>query len=172
VVSTPKQPDDDRRFNTLNKQRQQLQDQEQVHSIRTETNREQREYEQRKHRNNGTSTSCISPSNNHNCDCSSINSAICVSICRSRFVDGMRGVLDGMSNLHQDFDCLFTSLPGQSKLESRSLVPPSSVPLKRVVPLYQLNIDGSLLVVSIRGLDWSGTESSSQLLFFRLLVVF
>jgi len=60
------------------------------------------------------------------------------------------------SDLHLDFGCLFNSRLGQSKPGSRSLVPPSSVPLKRVVPLYQLNIDVSL---HHRGLDWSGTES-------------
>jgi len=64
------------------------------------------------------------------------------------------------SDLHLDFGCLFNSRLGHSKPGSRSLVPPSSVPLKWVVPLYQLNIDGSLLSLwHDRGLDWSGTES-------------
>jgi len=150
VVSTPKQPDDDPRFNTLNKQPQQK------NSSHAETNREQRESKQRNNSSSSSSSSIVCTSNSTHC--SSISSAIRVSICLNLF----RAVRYGIDVVRSSSGSRLSFQLTAWSIETRFSFSHSSLfsPFEMVVPLYQLYIDGSLLSSwHHRGLDWSGSES-------------
>jgi hypothetical protein len=150
VVSTRKQLDDDPKFHTVNKTTSQNIPRHQLDSCR----------EQRK---NNSSSSIDSTSSN--ISISSIIIAGSLSICRSLLGDGIRAsaVYDGMMGWDRNRP-IFIWMPtgfsihgSQSKPDSRSLVQQSSVPLCRLVPLFQFNLEQPALVVASLGfgLEWS-----------------
>jgi len=86
VDSIRKQPDDDRRFNTLNKKR----DKKSKQNIQRETNREKKETKKQRRNNSSSSIDGINIDININISISSNSSAGRNSISRSLFGDGMR----------------------------------------------------------------------------------
>jgi hypothetical protein len=154
VVSTRKQLDDDPKFNTLNKTKTVGFMQRQIEN-KKEPNQ----------RNNNSSSSIDSTS--INISISSIISAGSLSLCRSLFGDGMRASGtrwdDGMMEWDRNrpifiwMTTVFSIHGSQSKPNSRPLVQQYPVPLCRIVPLDQFNLEQPALVVASLGfgLEWS-----------------
>jgi len=174
VVSTPKQPDDDPKSNTLNKQTQE--NKEQFHSIHAETNQQQQwKYNQRDYSNtNIRSSSIVCISSNSifiSGYCSRINSAIRGSISCSLFVDGVRGVRGGIELVQSSSGSRLSfhdSVNRNPILVLSFLFSPFEMVCSTISIKYSWQL--ALVVASeVLGLEQS---RAYQFLFFRLVVVF